>query len=174
MVYELLWDCFVPDDFANGFDLFFEICGHIVRGHVPPSISCLFFALKKQSRSIRPIVINDVTYHLVVHTLVIQCKDTFLEHFNLHQFGVTTCGRCEIMVHGVRMMLNLHPNWVVLEVDVHNSFNSMSLSTIFQELWFSLGSLYQLFPFVWQFYACPSLLYFSQASRHEDLIVISS
>jgi hypothetical protein len=43
MVYELLWDCFVLDDFVSGFDLFFEVCGHIVWGHVPPSISCLFF-----------------------------------------------------------------------------------------------------------------------------------
>jgi hypothetical protein len=42
MVYELLRDCFVPNDFAIAFNLFFEICGHIVQGHVPPSISHLF------------------------------------------------------------------------------------------------------------------------------------
>jgi hypothetical protein len=30
MVYELLRDCFVPNDFTSGFDLFFEVCGHIV------------------------------------------------------------------------------------------------------------------------------------------------
>jgi hypothetical protein len=44
MVYELLRDCFVLDDSASGFDFFFEICGHIVHGHVPPSISCLLVA----------------------------------------------------------------------------------------------------------------------------------
>jgi hypothetical protein len=44
---------------------------------------------------------------------------------------------------------------------------------IFKELLFLPGSLNQLFPFVWQFYACPSPLYFSQAFRHGDLIVIS-
>ncbi len=38
MVYELLQDCFVPNDFANGFDHFFELCGHIVQGHVPPLV----------------------------------------------------------------------------------------------------------------------------------------
>jgi hypothetical protein len=41
MVYELLRDYFVLDDYASVFDLFFKVCGHIVRGHVPPSISCL-------------------------------------------------------------------------------------------------------------------------------------
>ncbi len=42
MVYEFLQDCFVLNNFANGFDLFKKICGHIVRSHVPSSISCLF------------------------------------------------------------------------------------------------------------------------------------
>jgi hypothetical protein len=44
MVYELLWDCFFLNDSISGFDLFFKVCGHIVWSHVPPSVSCLFFA----------------------------------------------------------------------------------------------------------------------------------
>jgi hypothetical protein len=60
MVCELLQDCFVPYDSTNGFDLFFEICGHIVQGHVPALVSHLFSAsrflvLKKQSKGIRPL-----------------------------------------------------------------------------------------------------------------------
>jgi len=27
---------FVLNDFVNGFDFFFEICEHIIQGHVPP------------------------------------------------------------------------------------------------------------------------------------------
>jgi hypothetical protein len=30
MVYELLRKCFVLDDSASGFDLSFDVCGHIV------------------------------------------------------------------------------------------------------------------------------------------------
>jgi hypothetical protein len=41
MVYEFLQDCFVLNDYANGFDIFFEICGHIAHNHVPQSISHL-------------------------------------------------------------------------------------------------------------------------------------
>ncbi len=44
MMYELLRNCFVLDDSTSGFNFFFKVCGHIVQGHVPPSISCLFFA----------------------------------------------------------------------------------------------------------------------------------
>jgi hypothetical protein len=53
---------------------------------------------------------NAVTYHLIIHTLAIQFKDTLVEHFSLHQFGVMIFGRCETMVDGVQTMLNLHPN----------------------------------------------------------------
>jgi hypothetical protein len=42
-VYELLQDYFVLDDSTSGFNLFFEVCGHIAWVHVPPSLSCLFF-----------------------------------------------------------------------------------------------------------------------------------
>ncbi len=71
-------------------------------------------------------MIGDVTQHLVAHTLVIEFWDNFVKHFNSHQFSVTIHGRCEIMVYYIQTMLNLYPNWVVLQVDVHKTFNSVS------------------------------------------------
>jgi len=76
MVYELLRDCFVLEDYANGFKFFFKVCGHIVQGHVPPLVPHLFFAfqfltLEKQSGSMRSITISEVTYHLVAHIIAI-------------------------------------------------------------------------------------------------------
>jgi hypothetical protein len=59
-------------------------------------------------------MIKEVIYQLVVCTLAIQFKDIFAEHFRPHQFGVAMLGGCKIMVHGVRVMLDLHPEWVVL------------------------------------------------------------
>jgi hypothetical protein len=83
MMYEFLWDCLVLDNSTNGFNFYFEICGHISQGHVSPSISHLlsafwFISLEKQFQSICFIVINEVTYHLVARTLTIQFKDTFV------------------------------------------------------------------------------------------------
>jgi len=54
-----------------------------------------------------------------------------MKHFNPHQFVVMIRDKSETMGHGVQMMLNLHPNWVVLQVDVRNTFNSISQSAIF-------------------------------------------
>ncbi len=57
--------------------------------------------LEKQFRSVHPIVTSEVTYHSLARTLVIQFKNTLAEHFNPHQFGVLTCGKCKMVVHDV-------------------------------------------------------------------------
>jgi hypothetical protein len=41
MVYELLQDCFVLDDFVNGFNFFFEVYGHIFQNRCS-TISTMF------------------------------------------------------------------------------------------------------------------------------------
>jgi hypothetical protein len=41
MVYEFLRDCFVLNDYANGFDILLKICEHITHAHVLPLVSCL-------------------------------------------------------------------------------------------------------------------------------------
>jgi hypothetical protein len=89
MVYDLLRNCFVLEDFLNGFDFFSEVCGHIDRGHVPSSVLYLLvasqlLALEKQTHDIQPILIRNVTYWLADHALTIQFNETFVKHFNLH------------------------------------------------------------------------------------------
>ncbi len=73
------------NDFANGFDIFLEICEHITCGHVLPLISCLLVTLRllvleKQVGGVQPIAIREVIYRLIIRTLAIQFKDTFVEH----------------------------------------------------------------------------------------------
>jgi hypothetical protein len=40
----------------------------------------------------------------------------------------------KLVVHGIWDVLNVHPNWVVLYVDVTNAFNTISKITIFKEV----------------------------------------
>jgi len=98
--YEFLRNCFVSNDSMNGFNIFYEVCGHIARGHVPCLVLCLLFAsqnltLENWSGGICFIAIGEVTYRLIAHILAIQFKDILAEHFNSHQFGVVTYGGCE-------------------------------------------------------------------------------
>jgi hypothetical protein len=59
-------------------------------------------------------MIGKVIYHLIAYTLIIQFKVTFAKHFSPHQFGVVMLNMCKTMVHGVRVVLDLHSKWVVL------------------------------------------------------------
>ncbi len=45
---------------------------------------------------------------------------------------VATLGKSKTMVHGFKAMLDLHLEWVVLQVDVRNAFNLVSRTTIFK------------------------------------------
>ncbi len=50
-----------------------------------------------------------MTYYLVAYTQAIQFKDIIVEHFNLHQFVVVTRDGCEIVIHGIRTILDFAP-----------------------------------------------------------------
>jgi hypothetical protein len=56
--------------------------------------------------------------------------------------------KCKTMVHGVRVVLDLHSKWVVLQVDVWNVFHLIFRTTIFQKLKFCIGTLNWSFLFV--------------------------
>jgi hypothetical protein len=46
-------------------------------------------------------MISEVTYHLIAYILVIQFKNTLIQHFSPHQFGVTIHVEYQTMVHGI-------------------------------------------------------------------------
>jgi hypothetical protein len=66
--------------------------------------------------------------------LCFKFHDAFTTHFSSHQFKVTMKGGCETVIHGIRCTLDLHLNWVVLQLDVVNAFNLMSRGVILQKL----------------------------------------
>jgi hypothetical protein len=55
----------------------------------------------------------------------------YLAHLFAHQFAVVVRGGFKVMVHDIQIVLNAHPNWVVLQVDVVNKFNFISHKAIF-------------------------------------------
>ncbi|KAL2611673.1 hypothetical protein R1flu_023365 [Riccia fluitans] len=179
MVFELLHDCFTPEDPASGFNLLFDFCTHSAQGRVSPSTAYLLGAsrlldLEKPSGGVRPIVVGEVFYRLVARTFGFQFREALADHFSPLQFDVATHGGCKTIIHGLRAILDLHPDWVVLQVDIQNMFNTISREALFCELRVATGSLDQLFPFVRSFYARRFPLYFSHYSREDEVTLFSS
>jgi hypothetical protein len=115
------------------------MCFYVVIGHILGSITKAFgvtrlLILARPSTSIQPIVIGEVFYQLVNKTFYFQFRDAFATRLSPHQFGVAIKGGYEIVVHNIRITLNIHLDWVVLQVDITNVFNIISHRVIFQEL----------------------------------------
>ncbi|KAL2643274.1 hypothetical protein R1flu_010861 [Riccia fluitans] len=158
MVFELLRDCFTPEDSTSGFDLLFQLCSHIARGHLPsPTARILgaswLLALEKYSGGVRLIAVGETLFCLVTRSISLQFRDAFAAHFEPWQFAVATRCGCETIVHGLQVTFDLHPDWLVLQIDIRNAFNTISREAIFRELRSAPGTLDPLFPFVHSFYS---------------------
>jgi hypothetical protein len=55
-------------------------------------------------------------------------------HLLPHQFGEAIKGGCKAVIHDIQAALNVHPNWMVLQINVVNIFNAILHETIFQKL----------------------------------------
>ncbi len=86
-------------------------------------------------------------------TFCFQFHNAFAVHLSPHQFGVAIKGAYEVVVHKIWASLNVHLDWVVLQVDIVNAFNNVFHKIIFQELRATSGQLFQFIHFIYSFYA---------------------
>jgi hypothetical protein len=61
------------------------------------------------------------------------------------------------MVCGIKCAFDLHPNWVVLQIDMDNALNYVSRRVMFQELRVVGGEITQLVLSILTFYVLNSL-----------------
>jgi len=99
-------------------------------------MACIFgvaklLALANPLGGIRPSVMGEMFYWLVRKALCLQFWDVLFFHLSLHQFGVTINDVYQIVVHGIRTALDVHPDWVVFQMDVMNVFNTILRKAIF-------------------------------------------
>ncbi|CAI5967536.1 unnamed protein product [Closterium sp. NIES-65] len=136
-----------------------------LRGYCAPAARSLLasstlVALAKPNLDVRPIAIGEVLIRILSRAVCLQLRDQMARVFlTSQQFGVgVTCGT-EVVVRGIRRALDDHPEWVVLQLDVANAFNSFHRDAMFQALYTSVEFRF-LIPFIRLFYGTPSdLLY---------------
>ncbi|CAI6008072.1 unnamed protein product [Closterium sp. NIES-65] len=136
-----------------------------LRGRCAPAVRSLLasstlVALAKSNMDVRPIAIGEVLVRILSRAVCLQLRDQMARVFLAsQQFGVgVTCGT-EVVVRGVRRALADHPDWVVLQLDVANAFNSFHRDRMFQALQAS-PEFQCLIPFIGLFYGTPSDLHY--------------
>lgn len=98
----------------------------------------------------------------------------FQKHLSPHKFGVSTFKSCEIILFDIRILLDLHPNWVVMQIDIENAFNSVFWANIFKELWDVRGPLANIVLLTKLFYGVHYFLYYQHGQREEGVTIIES
>ncbi|CAI5931299.1 unnamed protein product [Closterium sp. NIES-65] len=144
-----------------------------LQGDLPPAVRSYYaasnlVALCKPQGGVRPIAIGEVLPRLLSRCVTLIYKQQIREFFLPSlQFGVAVPAGIEAMAHAVQAALSLHPNWVVLELDVANAFNSFNRNFMFDALRQSPFS--SLIPFFRLFYAAPSPLHYRNGPILETL-----
>ena len=81
---------------------------------------------RRRPRDVRPIAVGSVFRRTVAKLACSLLRDRFGSYFSPFQFGVSTPGGSERVVHLLQLSLSQHPDWVLLKTDARNAFNSVS------------------------------------------------
>jgi len=112
--------------------------GDIMAGRLPPAVmavwaSARLLALSKANGKPRPIAVGEIFRRLAAKCAVRYCAKALAERLKPIQRGVGVSGGVEQLAHSVTVMLETHPEWCVLSVDIKNAFNSVLRESILRE-----------------------------------------
>ncbi len=80
----------------------------------------------------------------------------------------------ETILFGIIALLDQHPNWVVMQVDIKNVINNISKNVIFRKLQNDGGHLVSIIRFTKLFYGAHSFLYYQHGQCEEGVTIIES
>jgi hypothetical protein len=81
--------------------------------------------MAKDTWGLHLIAIGKVFFRLINCSIILQFQGSFQKHLSPHQFKVLTPRGYETIPFGIRALLDLHPDWVLMQVNVENIFNSV-------------------------------------------------
>ena len=84
----------------------------------------------QQRNKIRPIIIQCPFHKVASHILIQNFNSMAIELCGNRQLGNGIKGGVEILVHSIRLLLELNPEWVILKTDIKNAFNEISRNAI--------------------------------------------
>ena len=91
--------------------------------------------LLKPAGGIRPIALGELFGRLAGKAAAIIKRSEFLAFFQpRNQFGVSASAGSEAIIHAITTALTKHPEWVLIQLDFRNAFNTVSRQLIRSQL----------------------------------------
>jgi len=106
----------------------------------------------------RPVIPQEVDFRAIGTTVADASAEALSFHLAPQQLGVAVSGGIEVMVHGFRILLELHRDFVVIKIDLRNGYNAISRVAILRRL-SAIPRLAFLVPFLHALLAAPTDIY---------------
>eukprot|EP00973_Karenia_brevis_P036316 5008643-Karenia_brevis.AAC.1 len=87
-----------------------------------------------EAPDVRPIGVGECIRRAINSALMADMKPCFAQHFWPQQAAVGTPSGISLVIFGVRSLLELHPNWVVVRLDIRNAYNEIKRAAILRRL----------------------------------------
>ncbi len=144
MVFEHFWNSFDLKNSISGSIQLHQLSSHVVVVHIPKFVTRILGAFR-------------LFWSLQVVYGWLQWVKRFINSWvKLHVFSFAMCSLLTYhhiilmwwlwvvvnLIHGIWITLDVHPNWVVLQMDVANTFNTIFCKAMFQKLQVPIGQLF--------------------------------
>jgi hypothetical protein len=106
------------------------------------------------------IVVSEMFFQFTCHSIVLQLRGSFQKHLCPHHFIISTFKAYEAIPFGIWTLLNLHPDWAMMQIDVKNTFNNVFQVVIFKEMCDVKGPLVHIILFTKLFFDAHLSLYY--------------
>jgi hypothetical protein len=103
--------------------------------------------MAKDIKGLCPITIGEVFFQLISRSIVLQLWRSFQEHLSPINLEYQPLEVVKPLFR-IRAFLNLHLNWVVMHVDVKNTFNKKIQAIILKKLCDAKGHVANIFNYV--------------------------
>jgi hypothetical protein len=130
--------------------------------------------MAKEIAILHPIAICEMFIRLISCSIVLQLQGLFQEHLSPHEFEVSTPRDYETIIFNIKALLDLHLDWVVMQVDVENAFNNVSQTVIIKKLWDVKSPLANIISFTKLFCGVQFSLYYQHKQHKKRVTIIES
>ena len=97
---------------------------------------------------VRPLGVGECLRRAINSAVLSEMKPAFAEHLWPQQIAIGIPSGISLLVFGVRALLDLHPDWVAVRIDLSNAFNQIKRAAVLRRLEDS-PSLRCLVPLFW-------------------------
>ena len=146
---------------------FFQFLQLITNGQISEETKSLLYRGRgiplDQKTKVRPIIIQCPFHKVASHILIKHIKDKIITICGDKQLGNAISGGVEILVHLIRILLDLNPDWVLIKIDTKNAFNELSRKAAINAV---IKHVPEVFPYVNSILEKDSDVFFNENNKN--------